>query len=372
MSKKLQVFISSTYTDLMDERQAAVGAVLKAGHIPAGMELFSAGDRSQLQTIRSWIEQSDVYMLILGGRYGSIESQSGLSYTELEFNYAIKLGKPWFAVVISERGLDNKLKSGGTAYIEINDSKLLGSFKEKVLSTMSAFFDEPKDIRLAVHESLAEFAKNKNLVGWVQGNQIVDTQPMFDEIKKLSDENTALRAQLTELQRRQEKKESTKSDFTDLLKLLISTKVTIPAEHTRANKAQETSLLYLFNKWHGDFASGIYNNSDMTDAQNFLFFTVGEKLATFGLVDYEKVTGVRFRRCYLTTKGKSFLSEYALLKINESDSASPDVLVNMPEDGVAKTLPTLLEPNQSVAPENSKPTSKKKAIRKNSPDGTQT
>ena len=63
MNKKLQVFVSSTYTDLIEERQAAVQAILDAGHIPAGMELFKAG-KSQMKTIRKWIDDSDVYMLI--------------------------------------------------------------------------------------------------------------------------------------------------------------------------------------------------------------------------------------------------------------------------------------------------------------------
>ncbi|WP_313560496.1 DUF4062 domain-containing protein, partial [Ruminiclostridium cellobioparum] len=61
MRKKLQVFISSTYIDLIEERQAAVEAVLSIGHIPAGMELFTAGDESQWMTIKKWIENSDVY-----------------------------------------------------------------------------------------------------------------------------------------------------------------------------------------------------------------------------------------------------------------------------------------------------------------------
>jgi hypothetical protein len=98
LKRKLQVFISSTFTDLVEERQAAVAAILKAGHIPAGMELFTAGDRSQMATINEWIDESDVYMLILGGRYGSIERTSGVSYTELEYNYAVQQGKPLFAV----------------------------------------------------------------------------------------------------------------------------------------------------------------------------------------------------------------------------------------------------------------------------------
>ena len=49
--KKLQVFVSSTYTDLREERQAAVEAILTAGHIPAGMELFAAGDETQVNVI---------------------------------------------------------------------------------------------------------------------------------------------------------------------------------------------------------------------------------------------------------------------------------------------------------------------------------
>lgn len=56
MNKKLQVFVSSTYTDLIEERQAAVEAILDAGHIPAGMELFKAGNESQLKTIYKWID----------------------------------------------------------------------------------------------------------------------------------------------------------------------------------------------------------------------------------------------------------------------------------------------------------------------------
>ena len=40
--KKLQVFVSSTYTDLQDERQAAVEGILGSNNIPAGMELFKA------------------------------------------------------------------------------------------------------------------------------------------------------------------------------------------------------------------------------------------------------------------------------------------------------------------------------------------
>lgn len=61
MEKKYQIFISSTFTDLRDERQAAVEAILRAGHIPAGMELFTSTNKTQWDVIKKWINESDIY-----------------------------------------------------------------------------------------------------------------------------------------------------------------------------------------------------------------------------------------------------------------------------------------------------------------------
>ena len=108
MAKKLQVFVSSTYVDLIEERQRAVQAILDAGHIPAGMELFKAG-KTQMETIKKWIDESDVYCLILGGRYGSVEEESGLSYTQLEYEYALSKEKNVFAIVLSDSRLHQKV-----------------------------------------------------------------------------------------------------------------------------------------------------------------------------------------------------------------------------------------------------------------------
>src|SRR4051812_29297537 len=116
--RKLQVFVSSTYLDLQLERQAAVEAILKAGHIPAGMELFAAGDESQLETIKRWIDESDVFMLILGARYGSLEPKTAISYVELEYDYALNREMPIFAVVISEEEIDRRVRIGGREVME--------------------------------------------------------------------------------------------------------------------------------------------------------------------------------------------------------------------------------------------------------------
>ncbi|WP_297334127.1 DUF4062 domain-containing protein, partial [Flavobacterium sp.] len=153
--KKLQVFVSSTYTDLREERQAAVEAILSSGHIPAGMELFSAGDESQMTVIKRWIDESDIYLLILGGRYGSLEPASGKSYTHLEYEYALEKRKPLFAIVITENALNEKVKSNGIDFMERENTGLHNEFRKIVLSNISKFWDDKKDIKLAIHETLS-------------------------------------------------------------------------------------------------------------------------------------------------------------------------------------------------------------------------
>ncbi|WP_235734421.1 DUF4062 domain-containing protein [Nocardioides alcanivorans] len=44
MERREQVIISSTYIDLVDERQEVIQTLLEADCIPAGMELFPASD----------------------------------------------------------------------------------------------------------------------------------------------------------------------------------------------------------------------------------------------------------------------------------------------------------------------------------------
>lgn len=196
--RKYQVFVSSTFDDMRAERQAAVEAILEAGHIPAGMELFTAGDESQLETIKRWIAASDVYLLLLGGRYGSIEPKSDKSYIHIEYEYTLELGKPAFAVVIEEKALDAKVKTLGRGAIEERNGPLLEQFRKLVLSKTSRFFSDTTDIKIAIHQKLAELTVHAELAGWIRGDQAHDGQ-LATEIAALSEENRALRARLDAL-----------------------------------------------------------------------------------------------------------------------------------------------------------------------------
>jgi hypothetical protein len=168
VAKKFQVFISSTYNDLRDERQAAVEGVLLAKHIPAGMELFSAGDASQLEVIKEWIRESDIYLLILGARYGSIESKSGIAYTEIEYDFAVASGMPHFALVLNDEAATQKRNAGLVTAEDDKAATKLAAFREKVLSKSSKLVGDPRDVKIFILQSLHEIERRPGLKGWVR------------------------------------------------------------------------------------------------------------------------------------------------------------------------------------------------------------
>lgn len=106
---KYQVFVSSTYTDLAEERRSILNVLLMADCIPAGIENFVAQDDEQFDVIKKVIDLCDYYILILGKRYGSINEKTGISYTEMEYNYAIEKKIPVLIFVLDDKNVDKKI-----------------------------------------------------------------------------------------------------------------------------------------------------------------------------------------------------------------------------------------------------------------------
>ena len=196
MAKKHQIFISSTFSDLKAERQAAVEAILTAGHIPAGMELFAAGDESQMDVIKRWIDDSDIYMLILGGRYGSIDPISKLSYTEIEYSYALEKGKPFFSLVLNDKAIDSKAIELESKHREKDNIEKYKSFRVKVLSKISRLIDDCKDIKIGVLESIRQLEGRVSLQGWVRSDSMPNVSPLLNQLSALTNENNEMKSKL--------------------------------------------------------------------------------------------------------------------------------------------------------------------------------
>lgn len=187
MEKKYQVFISSTYKDLIEERQEVVEAVLNAGHIPAGMELFKAGP-TQEDVITEWIESSDIYVLLLGPRYGTL-NKSGISYTQWEYNLAKDLGKPMFSLVLSDSYIQ---KMNDDHRIEVKDvetsNQLYKSFKDEVSDSLVVQINHPAEIRSGISESIRDIERRtpEKLEGWIKGSYLTELETLRKEKQELS------------------------------------------------------------------------------------------------------------------------------------------------------------------------------------------
>ncbi len=314
--KKYQVFISSTYVDLKKERQAAVSAILKSGHIPAGMELFTAGDKNQWDTIQKWIDESDIYMLILGGRYGSIEPKSGKCYTELEFDYAVTSGKPLFSVVIKDELLKEKVNEDIDFAERVNYQKWV-DFKEKVTSYMVSYFSDEKDIRLAVLESLPELAKRENLSGWVSGDEVPDANGLIYEVSKLNEEIGALRKENDKLKIRNRGDGKEKNSFELISNLLSEKKYKFDEETYNIPDDLNRTALQILTSYRSYFIKGVMEGAHGTKMFDYIMNFVFPVYITHGLAEMEKVTGLSRRRCILSQKGRDFLAYLDLKDIKK-------------------------------------------------------
>src|SRR5712692_11805208 len=101
--KRYQVFVSSTFQDLQEERQEVMQALLELDCIPSGMELFPAADEDQWSLIKRVIDDCDYYIVIIAGHYGSMGPE-GKSYTQMEYEYAVEKSIPVFGFLHAEPG----------------------------------------------------------------------------------------------------------------------------------------------------------------------------------------------------------------------------------------------------------------------------
>jgi hypothetical protein len=194
MDKRYQVFISSTYADLKEERRTVIQTVIQSDCIPAGMELFPAADQQQLEFIKRVIDDCDYYLLIIAGRYGSV-SDAGLSYTEQEYDYAVKRGLKVIAL-IHEQPDDIPL---GKSEKDPASQEKLKSFRDKVCKgRLVKFWTNAGELPGLVALSLVQTIKTFPATGWVRADRVANVE-VLGEINELRKRNANLNTQIATL-----------------------------------------------------------------------------------------------------------------------------------------------------------------------------
>ena len=202
-NRKYQVFISSTYSDLVkkdenvtpkEKRKKVLDVLLMADCIPAGMEAFVATDVEQFEVIKKVIDLCDYYILIIGQRYGSINPDTGISYTEMEYDYAIKNKIPVLVFVLDEQIVlpDDKKEN------ESDKVERLKAFRAKALTNrLCSIWKNTDELVGKVAVSIMTAKETIERPGWQRGTDF-DEASLRRTIMKLQEENENLKVKLND------------------------------------------------------------------------------------------------------------------------------------------------------------------------------
>lgn len=161
MNKRYQIFISSTFHELENQRRLLTQAILRNGYYPAGMEWFPGIDEEQFEYIKQIIDDSDYYVLLLGGLYGSISSD-GKSYTEKEYDYALEKGKKIISMV-----------QKNPKFTEVDDEKKIKytQFHKKITDNrLVSFWNNEEELVSKFITNLELTIKKFPMQGWIRCN----------------------------------------------------------------------------------------------------------------------------------------------------------------------------------------------------------
>lgn len=139
----MKVFVSSVTYLLKDERENLPPLLRLLGHDPLRFEDFVAPDASSRVACLRGVDAADVYVLLLGPRYGDKFPDSNMAPTQEEFETARRRGIP---ILVFVKNTDESDDPDQAAF-----KKLVGDYVD---GRFWKTFNGPTDLNIAVGEAL--------------------------------------------------------------------------------------------------------------------------------------------------------------------------------------------------------------------------
>lgn len=148
-----RIYISSTYSDLVEAREAVYGVLRKMRHDVIAMEDYVAADQRPLDKCLADVAACDIYVGIFAWRYGYVPPDQERSITELEFRQAQQSKKPCLLFLLHEEApWPRKL-------LDRNLEPIEGLRAELARDYIVNFFRTPDDLAAAVSVSVVGVEK---------------------------------------------------------------------------------------------------------------------------------------------------------------------------------------------------------------------
>ena len=244
-----------------------------------GMELFPSTDEESWEFIKRQIEEADYYLLILAGRYGSVD-KDGIGYTEKEYDYAREIKKPIMAFIHHDL---NKIEAGKSEKTDEGREKR-DTFIDKVKSSgrLAKFYSSVEDLGGLVAVSIANIKSSHPQSGFIRANEMADPKKYAD----LLEENAALKAKLANIEQVPTLFE--KADEEIELTLVHS---------NRHEVSIKTTLKNIFYTICNSIINGINHEGEISyrigssykklyDLKNYSFKTLKSYLFAYGLISW--------------------------------------------------------------------------------------
>jgi hypothetical protein len=158
----MKIFLSSTFLDLVDERDAVLKALHRKRMSSLAMEDFLATPTTPSETALANLRNSDVMVLVIGFKAGSLLSDgSGRTYTWDEYEELLKLGKEALVFVKQERRWFRPKPAWVNKEKNPDKRKALDDFRASVGKRYTwYYFETPDQLALGVIESLDRWEAN--------------------------------------------------------------------------------------------------------------------------------------------------------------------------------------------------------------------
>ena len=217
--------------------------------IPSGMEMFPAADEDQWSLIKGVIDDCDYYIVIIAGRYGST-GPDGVSYTEMEYLYAVENNKPVLAFLHGDTDAIPKKHTEETA----DGQEKLQVFCDLVQKKMCKKWKTSHELGSLVGRSLIQLRKRHPGIGWVRGDQVPD--------REATEEILGLRKQIEHLETK-----------------LNEVRTVAPSGTEQLSQGDDTFEISLSVKWWG-YVEGAHMQApfDVELSWNQIFYTVSPLL----------------------------------------------------------------------------------------------
>lgn len=287
MDKKFQIFVSSTYQDLEEERRAVIEAILDLGHIPIGMESFQASNEEQWSYIQKRIDEADYYVVIVAERYGSTNTE-GVSYTEMEYDYAREKGVPVAAFLLHESARPDWRRNKADA---LDNRAKVDGFRQKCSGFMVQFWKNKYELASACVKSLSQMFNAFPRDGWIPAKTAMRPE-VANELARLSKENDELKQLCASLEQPQQTAKSliTQLDNQTVLEFSYSVinRINSEGNHSITIRPGEEKLINSMKKVFA--AVGIYAISGC------IYYPIHESVSNFtpkiddSGMDYMKTT----------------------------------------------------------------------------------